>query len=71
MKDSLILITKWNIEFNSVNSAEYFASYSGIEMRLVIQDFKVKQEEEIKMSKYPTNLFRDDEAKALILDYIK
>lgn len=67
----MIFITKWVVELNQVNSAEHFASYSGIEMRLVIDEFKVKQEEELKMSKYPTNLFRDDETKALILHYIR
>lgn len=40
-------------------------------MRLVIHDFKVNQEEDLKMSKYPTNMYRDDEVKASILNFIK
>eukprot|EP00347_Sterkiella_histriomuscorum_P012969 403366519 len=71
LKDGLILITKWNVELTLVNSAEEFTSYSGIEMRVIIHEFRVNQEEDLKMSKFPTNLYRDDEVKASILHFIQ
>jgi hypothetical protein len=39
-------------------------------MRIIIQDFKVKLDE-AKMSKYPANLYRDDEVKMQILNFVR
>ncbi len=64
--DGVIVITKWQIELAVANSTEEFTSYSGIEMKMIIQDFKVKINDESKLSKYPANLYRDDEAKMTI-----
>ena len=52
------------------NSAEEFTSYGGIEMRIIIHDFKVKLEDQVKMSKYPANLYRDDDVKTHMLSFI-
>ena len=53
------------------NSAEEFTSYAGIEMRMIVQDFKVKINDESKLSKYPANLYRDDEAKMIIQSFVR
>jgi len=62
----VIIITKWHVELAVTNSAEEFTSYAGIEMRMIVQDLKVKVNDESKLSKYPANLYRDDEAKMII-----
>ena len=62
----MIIITKWHVELAVTNSAEEFTSYAGIEMRMIVQDLKVKVNDESKLSKYPANLYRDDEAKMII-----
>ena len=71
MGDGVIVITKWHVELALVNSAEEFTSYGGIEMRMIIQDFKVKINDESKLSKYPANLFRDDDVKMSIQNFIR
>ena len=67
----MIVITKWHVELALANSAEEFTSYAGVEMKMIIQDFKVKLNDESKLSKYPTNLFRDDEAKMSIQNFVR
>ena len=42
LQDGLILVTKWSAELNRVNSAEDFTSYGGIEMKLIIHEFRIK-----------------------------
>jgi co-chaperonin GroES (HSP10) len=58
------------LEFAQVNSAEVFTSYGGIEMKLIVHDFKVKIGDKVQMNHYPTNLYRDDEAKNYITSFI-
>ena len=70
LQEGLIVINKWKLELVSSNSAEEFLSYGGLEMRMIVFDFKVKLNNEIKMNKYPANLYRDDEVKAMIQSYI-
>ncbi len=67
----MIVITKWQVELAVTNSAEEFTSYGGLEMRMIVHDFKVKINDEIKMSKYPANLYRDDEVKMIIQQYVR
>ncbi len=69
--EGLIAISNWECELVTTNSAEEFTSYGGVEMRLIIHDFKVKLGEHIKMSKYPANLYRDDDIKAYMLHFIE
>lgn len=45
-------------------------SYGGIEMRMIISDFKVKIKDEMNMNKYPANLYRDDEVKITVNNFI-
>ena len=70
LNDGLILVTKWAVELTKVNSAEEFTSYGGLEMRLIIHEFKIREAEQMKLKKYPTNLYRDNDAKNLMLQYI-
>ena len=69
--DGVIVITKWHVELSLANSAEEFTSYAGIEMKMIIQDFKVKVNDESKLSKYPANLYRDDEVKLTIQNFVR
>ena len=59
------------MELSLTNSAEEFTSYAGIEMKMIVQDFKVKVNDESKLSKYPANLYRDDEVKMTIQNFVR
>ena len=59
------------MELSLTNSAEEFTSYAGIEMKMIVQDFKVKINDESKLSKYPTNLYRDDEVKMTVQNFVR
>jgi len=71
LKSKVILITEWSLEMNKVNSAEVFTSYGGLEVRLIVKAFKPSQEksEQVRLTRHPVNLFRDDEMKTLIQNY--
>lgn len=71
LESGVISITKWEVQLVSTNSAEEFTSYNGIEMRMIIHDFKVQLNNEVKMNKYPANLYRDDEVKTLLNAFIQ
>ena len=45
-----------------VNSAETFTSYANLEIRLVVHSFKPNLNERLNPTRYPINLFRDDDA---------
>jgi len=68
----VIVITDWSLEINRVNSADVFTSYAGIEVRLIVKQFKpsVTDKDKVTLTRYPVNLFRDDEIKTLIQNYI-
>ena len=38
---------------------------------MIVQDFKVKVNDESKLSKYPANLYRDDEVKMTIQNFVR
>ena len=67
----MIVVTKWHVELALTNSAEEFTSYAGIEMKMIVQDFKVKVNDESKLSKYPANLYRDDEVKMTLQNFVR
>ncbi|TNV77912.1 hypothetical protein FGO68_gene15921 [Halteria grandinella] len=71
LQGGLISINKWEVELIGVNSAEEFISYQNVEMRLVVHEFKALYGEQLKLRKFPANLFRDDEVKALIQHFIQ
>ena len=66
LESKVIVISKWSLELRKVNSAEIFTSYAGLECRLVIHSFKPQLKENLHPSRYPTNLYRDDEFKTAI-----
>jgi len=62
----VIVITKWSLELIKVNSADVFTSYAGVECRLIVHSFKPQLKESLHPTRYPTNLYRDDEFKTTI-----
>ena len=69
LQDGLILINKWSVEIVTA-TAEDFTNYLGLEMKFIIHDFKVKLGDQLKMSKYPANLYRDDEVKTMLSSFL-
>ena len=66
LEGKVIVITKWSLELRRVNSAEVFTSYAGVECRLVVHSFKPQLKESLHPTRYPTNLYRDDEFKTTV-----
>lgn len=66
LEGKVIVLNSWTLEMKRVNSAEIFTSYANLEARLVVTSFKPNLQEKIQPSRYPTNLFRDDEMKTTI-----
>lgn len=68
LKSKVIVITDWTLEINRVNSADIFTSYSGIEVKLIVKQFKpsLHDKDRVTLTRYPVNLYRDDEMKTLI-----
>ena len=66
LEGKVIVITKWSLELRRVNSTEVFTSYNGVECRLIVHSFKPQLKESLHPTRYPTNLYRDDEFKTTI-----
>jgi hypothetical protein len=66
LEGKVIVITKWSLELRKVNSAEVFTSYANVECRLIVHSFKPQLKETLHPTRYPTNLYRDDEFKTTI-----
>jgi uncharacterized protein (UPF0216 family) len=68
LKRHVIVITQWDLEINRVDSSDVFTSYGGIEVRLIVKGFKhhMHERDNINLTRYPLNLYRDDEIKTLI-----
>lgn len=66
LNDKVIIINNWSLEMRRVNSAEVFTSYSNLEVRLIVHSFRPQLQERLNPTRYPTNLFRDDEFKTII-----
>jgi len=66
LKEKVILITSWNLELKRVNSDDVFTSYGNLEVRLIINSFKPQLQDALHPTRYPTNLYRDDEFKTTI-----
>jgi hypothetical protein len=62
----VILISNWSLELKRVDSNAVFTSYAGVEVRLVIHSFKPQLTEALHPTRWPTNLYRDDEFKTTI-----
>jgi hypothetical protein len=66
LHDRVIVINSWSLELKRVNSAEVFTSYANLEVRLIVHSFKPNLNERLNPTRYPINLFRDDEMKTII-----
>lgn len=63
LQAKVILITSWSLE---LKRSDTFTSYSGLEVRLIVNSFKPQLQEELHPVRWPTNLYRDDEFKTTI-----
>jgi len=66
LNEKVILISNWSLELKRVDSNAVFTSYGGVEVRLVIHSFKPQLTEALHPTRWPTNLYRDDEFKTTI-----
>lgn len=66
LHDRVIVLNSWSLEMRRVNSAQNFTSYANLEIRLVVHSFKPNLNERLNPTRYPINLFRDDELKTQI-----
>ena len=66
LQDKVIVLNHWTLEMKKVNSAEVFTSYANLEVRLIVHSFKPQLQEKLNPTRYPINLFRDDEMKTVI-----
>ena len=64
--EKVILISNWSLELKRVDSNAVFTSYAGLEVRLIIHSFKPQLSESLHPTRWPTNLYRDDEFKTTI-----
>jgi hypothetical protein len=67
LSEKVILVTSWALELKRVDSDSVFTSYGGIEVRLIVHSFKPNLSETLHPTRWPVNLYRDDEIKTLIL----
>lgn len=69
LHDRVIVLNSWTLEIRKVNSAEVFTSYGNLEIRLIVNSFKPNLNERLNPTRYPINLFRDDEVKTQIQQF--
>jgi len=71
LKSKVVEIGDWSLEMAKVDSSSCFTSYAGIEIRLIVNNFKLVQgtSQKVLLSRYPVNLYRDDEMKTLFQAY--
>ena len=66
LAEKVIVLNNWSLEIKRVNSAEVFTSYANLEVRLIVQSFKPNLQEKLNPTRWPVNLFRDDEVKTTV-----
>ena len=66
LNEKVILITQWSLELKKVDSNAVFTSYASLEVRLILHAFKPQFGEKLHPTRWPTNLYRDDEFKTCI-----
>lgn len=71
LKSKVVEIADWSLEFAKVDSSTVFTSYAGVEIRLIVKSFKLVAgtKDKVLLSRYPVNLYRDDEMKTLFQAY--
>lgn len=65
----VILVTKWDLELRRVDSNQVWTSYAGLEVRLIVKEFKPVMQDQGALPRHPTNLYRDDEFKTTIQEW--
>jgi hypothetical protein len=65
----VIVLNSWTLEMRKVNSAQDWTSYANLEARLVVTSFKPQLQEKLNPTRFPTNLYRDDEMKTTIQQF--
>jgi len=65
----VILVNKWDLELRRVDSNQVWTSYAGLEVRLIVKEFKPMMNDQGAVPRHPTNLYRDDEFKTTIQQY--
>jgi len=66
LENKVVLISNWTLEIKRVDSQAVFTSYAGLEVRLIVHSFKPQLNEALHPTRWPTNLYRDDEFKTTI-----
>jgi len=66
LESKVIVITKWSLELKKVDSKSVFSSYADVECRLIVHSFKPQLKESLHPTRFPSNLYRDDEFKTTI-----
>ena len=69
LKSKTLVLKEWTMEVSKVDSASVFTSYAGIEIKLIVKSFKIEKGD-ATLTRYPLNLYRDDEIKTLIQSYL-
>jgi len=66
LNEKVVVLNEWTLEMRKVNSSEVFTSYSNLEARLIVHSIKPNLQEKLNPTRWPTNLYRDDEIKTTI-----
>jgi len=66
LQEKVILISNWSLELKKVDSNAVFTSYAGLEVRLIVHSFKPQLGDSLHPTRWPTNIYRDDEFKTTI-----
>ena len=66
LNDKVVVLNEWHLEMRRVNSSDVFTSYANLEARLVVNSIKPILQEKLNPTRWPTNLYRDDEVKTTI-----
>ena len=52
-----------------VDSNQVWTSYAGLEVRLIVHEFKPEMSGSVSLPRHPSNLYRDDEFKTTIQNF--
>jgi hypothetical protein len=72
LANRVIIINSWVLdvrihsEHPAATDSQSFTCYAGVEVRLVIENFKPQLQERLNPTRYPVNLFRDNEMKQVV-----
>lgn len=71
LRSKVITIKDWSLELARVKSEDVFTSYGGVELKLIVNDFAAdSNSSSISLNRHPVNIYRDNEMKSTINQYI-